>query len=139
MMIFLKLVHMVALFMGGGAVIGNGLLLRQLMANPGPPPAMVRTVMKALGMVGLAAIVLLWLSGLGIAYYKYGGLALGGWFYAKLVGATIVLVAVVMVTRIGMAAEKTGTPPDLQVMKRLAMIGRAGFALALIGAVVTFI
>ncbi len=139
MIIFFKLIHMAALFMGGGAVIGNGLLLRQLIANPGPPPPQVRTVMKALSMIGLAAVLLLWLSGLGLVYYKFGTFALGNWFYVKLVGATIVLGAVLMLTRTGLRAEKSGTPPDLQVMKKLAIAGRAGFALALVGAVVAFI
>ena len=138
MMIFLKLVHLSALFLGGGAVIGNGLLLSQLMANPGPPPPMVRSVMKLLSKIGLAAIILLWLSGLGMVYSKYFTFALGNWFYVKLVGATIVLGAVLMLTRVAMQAEKAGTPPDFQTMKRLAMAGRLGFALALIGAVVTF-
>lgn len=139
MLIALKLIHMAALFMAGGAVIGNGLFLRQLVANPGPPPPMVRSVMKTLGMMGLAAIVLLWLSGLGMAYIRWGGLDIGGWFYAKLVGATIVLIVVLMLTRLGMNAEKSGTPPDLNTMKRLAMIARGGFVLALVGAVVAFI
>lgn len=138
MIIALKLIHMAALFMAGGAVIGNGLLLHQLIANPGPPPPMVRNVMKVLSLTGLAAIVLLWLSGLGMAYGRYGTLAIGNWFYIKLIGATIALVAVLMMTRLGMNAEKSGTPPDLNALKRLAMIGRGGFALALIGAVVAF-
>jgi hypothetical protein len=139
MLIFLKLIHMAALFLGGGAVIGNGLLLQQLMANPGPPPPMVRSVMKQLSKFGLAAIILLWLSGLGMVYYKYGTFELGNWFYAKLIGATIVLGAVLMLTRVASQAEKAGTPPNFQTMKLLAMTGRLGFALALIGAVVTFI
>lgn len=138
MLIALKLIHMVALFMAGGSVIGNGLLLRQVMANPGPPPPMVRSVMKVLGLTGLAAIVLLWLTGLGMALGVHGSLGLGGWFYAKLAGATVALLTVVLLARISVRAEKSGTPPDLQAMKRLAMAGRAGFALALIGAVVTF-
>ena len=138
MLISLKLVHMAALLMGGAALIGSGLMLRQLAANPGPPPPIVRGLMGSFGLIGLAAIILLWLSGLGLAFNIYGTLAIGGWFYAKLVGATAVLAASIMLRMTAMAAQRTGTPPDPARMKKLTMLARAGLALALITAVVEF-
>lgn len=134
----LKLIHMAALLMAGGAMVGSGLLMRQLIANPGPPPPMVRSVMKVLGPLGLAAVILLWLSGLGMAYNKYGGLAIGPWFYAKLVGATVVLLCVVAMSVIAFRAEKAGVPPDLKLMHKISIASRGGLALALISAVIQF-
>jgi hypothetical protein len=138
MFIFLKLVHMAALIMAGGAMIGSVLLMRQLMANPGPPPPIVRNVMKVLGPLGLVAIILLWLSGIGMAYMKYDGLDIGNWFSAKLVGATIVLVCVVTMSVIAIRAEKAGVPPDMQLMHKISLVSRGGLALALLSAVMQF-
>jgi hypothetical protein len=138
MIILLKLIHFSALLMGGAALIGNGLIARQLAANPGPPPPMVRSLMGALGLSGLFAIILLWLSGLGMAFQLHGTLALGAWFYAKLLGATAVLVASITLRMTVVAAQRTGTPPDPGRMKVLTMLARGGLALALVGAVVVF-
>ena len=60
----MKIIHMLALLGGGAAMIGNGLLLKKVMNSDGPPPEMVSTTMRTLGMVGLASIVLLWITGL---------------------------------------------------------------------------
>lgn len=138
MIIFLKLIHFTALLMGGAALIGNGLIVRQLAANPGPPPPMVRSLMGAFGLVGLTAIVLLWLSGLSMVYSIYGTLAIGPWFYAKLVGATAVLAASIMLRMTVLAAQRAGTPPDPARVKALTMLARGGLALALVSAVFQF-
>lgn len=136
--VIIKLVHFSALLMAGGAVIGSGLLMKQVMANPGPPPPMVQNTMKILGMIGLAAIILLWLSGLGLAYGEYGGLAIGRWFDAKLFGAAIVLVCVIAMRVISTRAARAGVPPDMKLLKTLSMVSRGGLALAIVAAVVQF-
>ncbi len=59
----MKIVHMFALMGGGAAMIGNGILMAKVMRAGGPPPEMVATTMKTIGIIGLASVVLLWITG----------------------------------------------------------------------------
>ena len=138
MLITLKIIHMLGLFAGGAAAIGNGLLLKKVIASGGPPPPMVAQTMGIIGKIGFAAIILLWLSGIGMLVLSYDTMAMGWTFWVKLVGATAVLVPVSMMTAIAVNAEKSGTPPDLARMKALSSIARGGVAIAIIFGVVAF-
>ena len=44
-----------------------------------------------LGYIGLASIVTLWVTGIGLAHMLYGGLGINGAFHVKLLGAAVVL------------------------------------------------
>lgn len=138
MLIVLKILHMVALFAGGAASIGNGLLLKKVIAANAPPPPMVAQTMGIIGKIGFAAIVLLWLSGLAMSVLVYDMAALGWTYWVKLIGATLVLVPVSMMTAMALKAERSGTRPDLQQMKRLSSIARAGIAIAIVFGVIAF-
>ncbi|MGI3184415.1 hypothetical protein [Nioella aestuarii] len=138
MLILLKIVHMFSLFAGGAASIGNGLLLKKVIASKAPPPPMVAQTMGIIGKIGFGAIVLLWLSGLGMMFASYDISALDWTFWVKMAGATAVLVPVTMMTAIARKAETTGTPPDLTRMKSLASIARGGVAIAIIFGVLAF-
>jgi len=138
MLIILKIIHMFALFAGGAAGIGNGLLMKHVLATQGPPPPMVATTMKTIGRIGFAAIVLLWLSGVGLTYmlYDLGGL---GWAYwVKLAGAALVLVAVGAMQVIAIGAARAGRPPDLRRLKSLSHGAQIGVGLAIVFAVLAF-
>lgn len=138
MLIILKIIHMFGLFAGGAAGIGNGLLLKKVMESGGPPPAMVAQTMGIIGKIGFAAIILLWLSGLGMTLMSYDASVLDWTFWVKLAGATAVLVPVSMMTAIAVKAEKSGTPPDLKRMKALSSIARGGVGIAIIFGVIAF-
>lgn len=138
MLIALKIIHMFSLFAGGAASIGNGLLLKKVIASGGPPPPMVAQTMSVIGKIGFGAVILLWLSGLGMTLGRHDIAALDWTFWVKMVGATAVLVPVTMMTAIALKAEKTGTRPDLKRMKTLGSIGRGGVAIAIIFGVLAF-
>jgi hypothetical protein len=138
MLILLKIIHMFGLFAGGAAGIGNGLLLKKVIDSKAPPPKMVAQTMGIIGKIGFGAIILLWLSGLGMLILTYKVTTLDWTFWVKLVGATLVLVPVSMMTAIAIKAEKSGIPPNLKRMKSLSGIARAGVGIAIIFGVIAF-
>lgn len=136
MLIALKVIHFFCLFGGGAAMMGNGILMRKVMASGGPPDPMVADTMKRLGMIGLASIVLLWITGI---IMMLTGNATPEWpFYVKLIAAAVVLVAVVTISMTAAKAERTGQPPDFSKMKKLSLYSSTGAALAVVCAVLAF-
>lgn len=140
MLYILKFVHIFALVFGAGSGITNGILASRIIRNPnpGPPPDMVVGLMRTMGKIGPIAMILLWLSGLGLVFVQYGTLSIGALFYLKLAGATLALVVVMYVARIAMQAEAAGVPPDLKKIKKLSHFIWAGVLTAVACAVVMF-
>ncbi len=134
----LKIIHMFALYVGGAAGIGNGLLTAKVMKADQPPPPYVGQVMGMIGKMGFVAIVLLWLTGIAMVAMTGGWAALNWAFWVKLVGATLVLAAASMMTLIGIKAEKAGVPPDLKKIKSISRLAHVGLPLAVIFAVIAF-
>ena len=135
-MLALKIVHFFCLFGGGAAMMGNGILMRKVMAASGPPDPLIADTMKRLGMIGLASIVLLW--GTGIAMLLLGGVTPGWPFYVKLLAAAAVLAAVIMLSSTAAKAERSNQAPDFARMKMLSLVSSLGAALAVVFAVVAF-
>lgn len=140
MLYVLKFIHIFALVFGAGSGITNGILASRIIRNPnpGPPPEMVVGLMKTMGKIGPIAMILLWLSGLGLVFVEYGTLDIGLLFYLKLAGATLALVTVLYIARTAMQAEVTGVPPDLRKIKKLSHVVWLGVITAVISAVVMF-
>ena len=90
--VVLKFIHYLALFWRAGlvlAVLSSSRCMskckrRQLTRGQG---------VASLGLIGLGALVVLWLTGIGLAHAIYGTLALGSAFYVKLLGAGLLLAA----------------------------------------------
>lgn len=139
MLAILKIIHFLCLFGGGAAGIANGMLMRRVMKADGPPPEMVPPVMKTLGKIGFASIILLWVTGLLMAGIGHGFGNLSALFWIKLIGATMTLGAVSMMTVLAAKAEGAGTPPPLARMKPLSHVASIGAFLAVIFAVLAFL
>ncbi len=140
MLYVLKFIHIFALVFGAGSGITNGILASRIIRNPnpGPPPEMVVALMKTMGKIGPIAMILLWLSGLGLVFVEYGTLDIGLLFYLKLAGATLALVTVLYIARMAMQAEAAGVPPDLKKIKRLSHVVWLGVITAVTFAIVMF-
>jgi len=139
MLATLKIIHLMCLAGGGAATIGNAVLMRCTMAGGGPPPPVVVRAMGILGKVGLASIVLIWITGIALTMRGYGGGEGLGWeFYVKLAGATLVLGAVAVMSILGARAERAGALADPARMKPLSMLVLAGTIVAVVFAVITF-
>ena len=133
----LKFVHYLALFLAGGLGVANGLLAKaHQMAGQPPAPPVQQTMIK-LAHLGLIAIILLWVSGIGLGYLIYGGLAMGWAFHMKLLGATILLVSISFLNFHLTSTSKVGAPPNPSVMKITPMISRGALVLVLLGIAIT--
>ena len=74
----LKFLHYLALFLAGGLGVANGLLAKaHQMAGAPPAPPVQQTMMK-LARLGLVAIILLWVTGIGLSYLIYSGFRWAG-------------------------------------------------------------
>ena len=133
----LKFVHYLALFLAGGFGVANGLLAKaHQMAGQPPAPPVQQTMIK-LAHLGLIAIILLWVSGIGLGYLIYGGLAMGWAFHMKLLGATILLGSISFLNFHLTSTSKVGAPPNPSVMKITPMISRGALVLVLLGIAIT--
>ena len=74
------------------------------------------SIMK-LARIGLAALVLLWITGFGLAYKIYGRMDLGWAFNIKMPLATVLLAVVVFINYYMLIMAKNGQMPDTTIMK----------------------
>lgn len=133
----LKFLHYLALFLAGGLGVANGLLAKaHQMAGQPPAPPVQQTMIK-LARLGLIAIILLWVSGIGLGYLIYGGLGMGWAFHMKLLGATILLGSISFLNAHLTSTSKVGSPPNPSVMKIIPMISRGALVLVLLGIAIT--
>ena len=136
MFITLKIIHMLCIFGGGGAMIGNGVLLARIMASGEPPSDLVKGAMKTIGMIGLVSIVLLWVTGVWMV--ASGNYEADLAYMLKMIAAGVVLVLVLAMNYFAAAAAKAGTPPNMARTKLLSRTAAACAFLAAALAVITF-
>ena len=129
----LKFFHYLALFLAGGLGVANGVLASAHKKAETPPAPPVLHVMKLLAHLGLAAIVILWLTGFGLTYHIYGGFNLGWAFHMKMLGATLLLGVISFLNLHLSARAKIGMPPDPIVMKIVPMVARGSLVIVLLG------
>ena len=133
----LKFLHYLALFLAGGLGVANGLLAKaHQMAGQPPAPPVQQTMIK-LARLGLVAIIFLWLTGIGLGYLIYSGLAVGWAFHMQLLGATILLGSVSFLNLHLSSTSKVGALPNPSVMKIIPMVSRGGLVLVLLGIAIT--
>ena len=98
-----------------------------------PPAPPVQKTMMTLARLGLAAIVLLWVTGIPLTYKVYGSFDLGWPFHLKMFGATTLLAAVAFLNHHLSQQAKSGKTPNPRVMKIVTPIARTSLVLVLIG------
>ena len=131
--IFLKFLHYVSLFLAGGLGVANAMLFKNHKKAEMPPAPPVQKTMMTLARLGLAAIVLLWATGIPLTYKIYGSFDLGWPFHLKMFGATTLLAAVAFLNLHLTQQTKAGNPPSPRVMKMVPPIARTSLVLVLIG------
>ena len=139
MFITLKLLHMLALLLGGAATLGPIVLQRSLALSGQTTPApSTPLALRAFGITGLLAILILWITGLMMLSQGYDGASFGIWFAVKMLAATAILLAAITLNFLAARAARNGTPPNPAVFKPLTMLIRWALPIAIIGAVLTF-
>lgn len=140
MFVTLKIIHLLALIVGGTASLVT-LGIQRFMSKSGikgAPPKPIAKIMRALGLSGLTAIVVLWITGIVMLVQNYGGADLGIWFTVKLIAATLIFGISAFMNFATARARKGGTPPNPALMKTLGSAIRVLLLLAIVTAVVTF-
>ena len=75
--VVLKFFHYLSLFLAGGLGVANAMLFKNHRKAEIPPAPPVQKTMMTLARLGLAAIVLLWVTGIPLTYKVYGSFDLG--------------------------------------------------------------
>ena len=133
-----KFFHYLALFLAGGLGVANSLLAKNHQKAELAPAPPVQKTMMTLARLGLLAIIILWITGFGLTYEVYGTFSLGWAFHMKLLGATLLLLALSFLNFHLSQSAKNARPPNPKVMKVIPMIARGSLPLVLIGiAIVT--
>ena len=140
MFITLKIIHFLALLLGGAGSVAPAIAARVLkrINHEGPPPPALALTLRLIGIGALVAIMLLWATGLAMYSMKYPGADLGTWFIIKLGAATLILIISVWANLMAARAARTGTPPNARRVRRLGLAARGLLILAIIAAVFTF-
>jgi hypothetical protein len=97
----------------------------------------VQRAMRRLAWLSLIAVLLLWITGFGLAYLIYGGMNIGWAFHVKLLGATGLLVANIGLNMHLTSVSRTGGTPNPRLMKIIQVLARASLVLVLGGIAVT--
>lgn len=133
----LKFIHILGLMMGAAAGFGAMAVARQARRG-GQPSADLLSLRPHFARLSLAAIVLIWLSGLGLWLFRYDLSDLGPAYSLKLFAALILLGVIVAIARINSRAAKAGTPPPAW-LPRLGMVTSALMLIAMALGVWVFI
>ena len=136
--VLLKFVHYFSIFLAGGLGVGGAIVQASHLKAKEPPSKPTLAAIKILALIALIAIVLLWLSGLSLAYLKYGTLHLGVFFYVKLFGAGLILIGATLSNLFIIRASKLNTKPNPVMMKRMVYLSRVGLILAIGGVAIGF-
>ena len=133
----LKFFHYLGLFLAGGSGVANGVLAANHLKAGLPPAEPVQKAMMTMIRLGLAALVVLWVTGFALAYQIYGGMNLGWAFHVKLLGASGLLGILLLLNLHLSAAARKGTPPNARLMQLAPMIARGSLVLVLGGIAIT--
>ena len=139
MLIFVsKFLHLFSLLLAGGGVIGVA-VIQHIYKKEGkiPEPHLVKGF-RILAFLSFLAITIMWITGIFQTFIIYGSFNLGWSFQIKILGATFILIASLVINiHLKKSAQKQ-IPPNQYTMKYCASAGRIGFLLALSGAIWTF-
>ena len=138
LIIVLKFFHYLSLFLAGGLGVANGLLIKTHDKHKLIPTIPVQQTMVLLARLGLAALIILWITGYFLTYQIYGSFNLGWAFHLKLFGASALLLVVTFLNYHLYDCGKNGVSPNPQIMKATSVVARTSLLLVLVGiAIVT--
>lgn len=128
MLAILKIVHFLALAAGLGGGIANAVIGATAARKA---PEVAGPLQLRIGRVSFVALVLLWITGLWMAFGWHGVGTLGLWFWVKML-AVLALTAAAVAAQLAIRNPGPGTPAR---MRTLGQIMLAASTLAVIFAV----
>ena len=137
-LIFLKFIHYLAIVFSGGVLVGSGLIQSIYTKANQVPDLIVAKVLKILGYIGLAALIVLWITGILLTNLIYGGFSINLAFTIKIIGAAILLTLSFLVNIHIYNSSKNNQSPNKSIMKIATMSGRGLILLILLSAAMAF-
>ena len=137
-LILLKTFHYLAILFAGGVLVGGGLIQSVFTRANQVPDINVSKVLKILGYLGLASLIVLWITGIFLSNLIYGGFAINTAFTVKIIAAAFLLIISFIVNIHVYNSSKNNQPPSKLIMKMATMSGRVLIIIVLIGAAVAF-
>jgi len=137
LIIALKILHYVALFLAGGAGVANPLLIKAHKSSGIPPSDEVQETMLKLVKLSLISMILIWISGVWLAFEIYGTLNMGWAFTVKIIGASILLISTITVNLYRLNKAKMNAPPKEKFLKNLTVLNRLALLAVLTGISIT--
>tara|TARA_Y100000996_G_scaffold382657_1_gene338030 strand:+ start:2919 stop:3341 length:423 start_codon:yes stop_codon:yes gene_type:complete len=139
MIIFIsKFLHLFSLLLAGGGVIGTAVIQSIYKKEGKTPEPHLAKGFRVLAFLSLIAILTMWVTGILLTIFIYGGFNLGWSFHLKLFGATFILISSLLINIHLRISALNQIPPNQNTLKYLASFARIGFLLALGGAIWTF-
>ena len=137
-LIFLKFIHYLAIFFSGGALVGSGLIQSIYTKANQVPDLIIAKVLKILGYIGLAALIVLWITGILLTNLIYGGFSINLAFTIKIICAAILLILSFLVNIHVYNSSKNNQSPNKSIMKIATMSGRGLILVVLLSAAIAF-
>ena len=137
-LIFLKFIHYLAIVFSGGVLVGSGLIQSIYTKANQVPDLIVAKVLKILGYIGLAALVVLWITGILLTNLIYGGFSINLAFTIKIICAAILLILSFLVNIHVYNSSKNNQSPNKSIMKIATMSARGLILGVLISAAIAF-
>ena len=137
-LIFLKFIHYLAIVFSGGVLVGSGLIQSIYTKANQVPDLIVAKVLKILGYIGLAALIVLWITGILLTNLIYGGFSINLAFTIKIICAAILLILSFLVNIHVYNSSKNNQSPNKSIMKIATMSGRGLILVVLLSAAIAF-
>ncbi len=133
----IKIIHLLALMFGAAASFGNLYILMARGPHDLPSPGFTNQLRYLFRLTALAAIAIIWASGLLLMLIKYGWWIQSFAFDVKITFATVVLLIIAFLNLMAMRTPKNlGSPPSYVPV--LHMIAAAGLVMTVVFAVIAF-
>ena len=137
-LIIIKFLHYLAIVFAGGVLVGGGVIQSVYTKANEVPNLHVSKILKLLGYIGLASLIILWITGLLLSNIIYGGFSINSAFTIKIMAAGFLLGISIFVNLHVYNASKRQIPPNKKIMKIATMSGRGLLVIVLIGAAIAF-
>tara|TARA_B100000965_G_scaffold319600_1_gene280526 strand:- start:1346 stop:1768 length:423 start_codon:yes stop_codon:yes gene_type:complete len=137
-LIFLKFIHYLAIVFSGGVLVGSGLIQSIYTKANQVPDLIIAKVLKILGYIGLAALIVLWITGILLTNLIYGGFSINLAFTIKIICAAILLILSFLVNIHVYNSSKNNQSPNKSIMKIATMSGRGLILVVLLSAAIAF-
>ena len=136
--VLLKFFHYLAIVFSGGVLVGGGLIHAVYTRANQVPDINVSKILKILGYFGLAALLILWITGIFLSNLIYGGFLINTAFSIKIIAAAFLLILSFIVNIHVYNSSKNNQPPNKSIMKLATMSGRGLIIIVLLGAAIAF-